>query len=122
MSPSCTGVEYSSSNGRCEVWNLEITESSKVSNYVCLRHTSQFETMDGAINRACRGSGPDDNSDEYYEKETFVATVQDCKVLCLNAPICKGIEYHAWNGRCEVWTHAIGATAPYEGAKCYRNI
>jgi hypothetical protein len=101
---------------------MEITQSSQVSNYVCLRHTSQFEKMDGAVNRACRGANPDDNSDTYYEKESFVVSVHDCKTLCLNAPICKGIEFHAWNGRCEVWTHDIAATAPYQGAKCYRNI
>jgi hypothetical protein len=122
MARSCTGIEYSSSNGRCEVWNTEITEGSKVSNYVCLRHTSQFEKMDGAVDRACRGSSPSDDSDSYYEKESFVVSVQDCKALCLNAPICKGIEFHAWNGRCEVWTHTIEATTPYQGANCFRNI
>merc|ERR1719436_92546 len=67
MSPTCTGVEYSSKTGRCEVWTKQITESSKVSDYVCLRHTSQFEKLDGGYDRACRGSDPDDNDPSYYK-------------------------------------------------------
>lgn len=127
--PVCKGIEYNSEydNGRCEVWTREggITASSAMSGSTCLSYgkaAERFLPVDGGVNRVCRGAGPDDNAPENYMLHTDTPSLGACKSLCIDAPVCKGIEYSADHngGRCEVWTRTGGilATRPVENSTC----
>eukprot|EP00933_Yihiella_yeosuensis_P078920 TRINITY_DN908_c0_g1_i2.p1 TRINITY_DN908_c0_g1~~TRINITY_DN908_c0_g1_i2.p1 ORF type:complete len:632 (-),score=105.07 TRINITY_DN908_c0_g1_i2:285-2180(-) len=128
----CTGIEHSSS-GRCEVWTRSggIEASVGVSGYTCLRFQGAtsttmpgpvgvFDPVDGGNGRACRGESSSDNSADYYNLYRMVASLEDCKRKCSDSSSCTGIEFR--NGRCEVWTKAIEATAAVSGYTCLRYV
>jgi len=81
---------------------------------------SQFHGVDGGVDRACRGDHAEDGEDTYYTVVEEVASLEECKSTCLGLPTCTGIEYSKSWGRCEVWSHSIGATAPARGFQCWR--
>mmetsp|Transcript_83893 Transcript_83893/g.271506 ORF Transcript_83893/g.271506 Transcript_83893/m.271506 type:complete len:871 (-) Transcript_83893:335-2947(-) len=127
-SSGCKGVEYNEQldGGRCEVWTRTagISSTAPASGFMCLTYGTQeqFEPVDGGSNRVCRGASPQDNSESYYAVYNMTATLDDCKRICAEAPVCKGIEYIAGHqgGRCEVWTRAAGiqAMVPANGFAC----
>lgn len=67
--------------------------------------------------QACRGDNATDDSPEYYVL-THADDVLQCKEKCLEAPVCDGLEFG--NGRCEIWTRVIGASADVAGFECFR--
>lgn len=67
--------------------------------------------------QACRGDNATDDSPEYYVL-THADDVLQCKEKCLKAPICDGVEFG--NGRCEIWTRVIEASADVAGFECFR--
>mmetsp|Transcript_64541 Transcript_64541/g.194735 ORF Transcript_64541/g.194735 Transcript_64541/m.194735 type:complete len:290 (+) Transcript_64541:54-923(+) len=83
-----------------------------------------FQPVDGGMNRVCRGANFTDDPESDYMLHLGVATLGDCMRLCIEAPVCKGVEYNPnhHGGRCEVWTRAggINATAPVPGFTCLR--
>lgn len=119
---NCTGIEYHE-NGRCELWTRQagIGASSESHGYICARALpiSRFSLVDGGWGRVCRGSHENDNQGSYFEASSQ-ASLAGCKALCLATEGCNGIEYHEGAGRCEVWTHPVGASKPADGYKCLR--
>jgi len=77
-----------------------------------------FEAIDGGIQRACRGASRGDNSPSYYSLHKKTASLADCKVHCMNAAVCKGIEYNSKKRRCEVWSREVGATISAKRFHC----
>lgn len=80
-----------------------------------------FDTVDGGVGRACRGSSELDNSTEYYAVEK-AASLDGCKLLCANADGCVGISFHNPTGRCEVWSRpqGISSSTPADDSECHR--
>eukprot|EP00933_Yihiella_yeosuensis_P016603 TRINITY_DN1410_c0_g1_i2.p1 TRINITY_DN1410_c0_g1~~TRINITY_DN1410_c0_g1_i2.p1 ORF type:complete len:647 (-),score=96.99 TRINITY_DN1410_c0_g1_i2:298-2238(-) len=130
----CQGIEYSKA-GRCEVWTRPggIRATIPKSGYTCLRNgpapsnplpnpSMPFLAINGGENRACRGSDSLDNNRGYYKLFNNVQSLDNCKQMCLLEPLCKGIEFRASNGRCEVWTRdaGIGSSAEKTGYTCLR--
>jgi len=70
--------------------------------------------------RACRGRDALDNSNSYFTV-MFTDSLGACKRSCVAAAVCKGIEYAAATGRCEVWTRSegIGAVRELPGHECW---
>jgi hypothetical protein len=62
--------------------------------------------------------GDDDNSGSYYMTFEQVASLDDCKGLCLNVTVCTGIEFAS--GYCEVWTRNIEDSMEVTGHTCLR--
>ena len=119
----CKGIEFSGS--RCEVWTRDggIQASIALDGFSCYKYEGmtvqgQFVPVDGGIDRACRGGSTSDNSPNNYEAQS-VATVDECKALCMSTEGCKGIEYS--KGRCEIWTRAGGieASIALDDFSCY---
>eukprot|EP00933_Yihiella_yeosuensis_P033529 TRINITY_DN27212_c0_g1_i2.p1 TRINITY_DN27212_c0_g1~~TRINITY_DN27212_c0_g1_i2.p1 ORF type:complete len:1006 (+),score=138.70 TRINITY_DN27212_c0_g1_i2:112-3129(+) len=87
-----------------------------------------FVPVNGGVDRACRGSNADDNSDAYYVLHEHVETLEDCQKFCRNhtpgnsSNLCVGIEFSAFHMRCEVWTRAegIGTSISASGFMCQR--
>lgn len=129
---SCTGVEYHV-GGRCEIWIRDYgpESSAQAAGYACWRFEDEsspperngdFLLVDGAVDRACRGSSPNDNSASYFSAY-FGLESDACQTMCRRDPSCTGVETHS-SGRCEIWTRTDGiqATAPVSGYKCWRFI
>jgi len=81
---------------------------------------NKFHTADGGIDRACRGDDIHDNSDMNYDAHINVATLENCKAICVYTPKCVGIEFNEAKARCEVWTKGIQITVGVAGFSCYR--
>jgi len=131
-SSGCRGVEYAAESGRCEIWLREggIEASNKAFGFECWRYIDPngssgppvtttllphqlmyFQGFDGvATDRVCRGANPNDNSWLYYELY-WTSTLEGCKSQCIEVAGCKGVEYAASIGRCEVWTKPEGIQA-----------
>jgi len=77
-----------------------------------------FRLVEGGEGRACRGSGPSDNSPSYYAL-TSASSGAECQSICSSTPECRGIEFNVGSGRCEVWTHPIQSSAMVAGYDCY---
>jgi len=79
-----------------------------------------FKPADGGVDRGCRGASRSDDSPAYYDVFQQVPTIDGCKAMCIATSACRGIEYGASTGRCEVWTRpqGIGATASASGFEC----
>ncbi|CAE7387684.1 CEMIP [Symbiodinium natans] len=69
----------------------------------------RFLPVDGGVNRACRGQSPGDNSGDHYVVVNGIETLQACKMECIRAEACVGIEHKG--SRCEVWTRPGGVQA-----------
>eukprot|EP00418_Pyrodinium_bahamense_P009328 CAMPEP_0179116396 /NCGR_PEP_ID=MMETSP0796-20121207/54591_1 /TAXON_ID=73915 /ORGANISM="Pyrodinium bahamense, Strain pbaha01" /LENGTH=870 /DNA_ID=CAMNT_0020814671 /DNA_START=1 /DNA_END=2614 /DNA_ORIENTATION=- len=126
---NCKGIEYNRAldGGRCEVWTRTggIRATLPRNGSTCLRYgtlTEQFHLMDGGSDRACRGSDPADNSTGHSVVHVDVGSLAECKTLCVEAAVCKGIEYNPLHdsGRCEIWTRigGIRATVQANGSTC----
>ncbi|CAE7357768.1 unnamed protein product, partial [Symbiodinium sp. CCMP2592] len=127
---SCKGIEYSP--GRCEVWTRTegIQASIPLNGFSCYSYgepettlpprVGQWEAVDGATNRACRGASAGDNSADHYSIVRGLFTLGDCQAECTRQPLCQGVEFSP--NRCEIWTRAEGieASAPVSGYSCYR--
>jgi len=129
--PLCRGIEYSEDHddGRCEVWTAKggILATKPKKGATCLSYGAikgQFDALDGGVDRVCRGAGPRDDSASYFVLYPRTPSLEDCKKRCVEAPVCKGIEYNAEHngGRCEVWTRlgGIRATNAGSGSVCFR--
>jgi len=126
----CKGIEYSP--GRCEVWTRTegIQASIPLDGFSCYSYgepettlpprAGQWEAVDGATNRACRGASGGDNSADHYSIVRGLFTLSDCQAECTRQPACQGVEFSP--NRCEIWTRAEGiqASAPVSGYSCYR--
>jgi len=129
--PECVGIEYSS--GRCEIWTRTqgIQASIPLRGFMCYRKAEYLTTtatatpdttfagVDGGFDRACRGQNQGDNKAEYFTVAS-VASLNDCKQLCIQTSGCTGIEFSG--SRCEVWTReeGIGATVELSGFICLK--
>lgn len=129
---TCVGIEHSPTAMRCEVWTENIGASAIVAGFSCFRYQSggpesqaaspdSFVPVDGGSGRACRRASSTDNSASYYTVHHGVVSLDNCKDLCGAATTCVGIEYND-DGRCEVWTENIGASASAAGFFCYARI
>eukprot|EP00440_Ansanella_granifera_P040180 gb/GFBE01043581.1/.p1 GENE.gb/GFBE01043581.1/~~gb/GFBE01043581.1/.p1 ORF type:complete len:502 (+),score=103.83 gb/GFBE01043581.1/:1-1506(+) len=78
-----------------------------------------FFTIDGSVDRVCRGASAQDNLASHYTVAS-AASLEACQALCMSETSCKGVEFHAASGRCEVWVRpqGIGATAGVPGFTC----
>lgn len=135
--PECKGFEFNSGRGRCEVWIQSIQASVAVAGFDCYLHngnnsetlrpttstdmpnTGSFQLVEGG-GRACRGAGPQDNSDSNYDLTT-ASSLSNCQSRCLATPGCQGIEFNAASKRCEVWTRSIQSSVAVGGFDCYLN-
>lgn len=123
--PRCQGIEFSP--GRCEVWTRTagIQSTKPLNGFACFRYTNasslstDFELVDGGMDRACRGASVDDNSPTYY-KVLSESLLEGCQAKCRAQPGCQGIEFS--KGRCEIWMRAEGiqSTKPLQGYECMR--
>eukprot|EP00933_Yihiella_yeosuensis_P071532 TRINITY_DN79733_c0_g1_i1.p1 TRINITY_DN79733_c0_g1~~TRINITY_DN79733_c0_g1_i1.p1 ORF type:complete len:945 (-),score=167.42 TRINITY_DN79733_c0_g1_i1:350-3184(-) len=93
----------------------------RFTNYSEVHDTADFEPVNGGQNQACRGINADDNSRSYYSVMTGVASLHDCKGICLGTVKCSGVEYDG-RGRCEIWIRAGGikASKAVQGYTCLR--
>merc|ERR1719183_706253 len=82
-----------------------------------------FQAVDGGADRACRGLSSTDSFAWYYDL-TSADSLEGCKELCVNAAVCKGIEYNSDVGVCELWTReqGIGTSTAAEGYECHRLV
>lgn len=83
---------------------------------------SLFEPVDGGAERACRGATSYDNQPTYF-LVTSAVDLASCQLQCLQTG-CQGVEFHASNGRCELWTRPEGiqASAQFTPSVCYRRV
>ena len=130
---TCVGVEYS--GRRCELWTRAdgVQSSKSLPGFTCLSYaeptepiplrSGEFEPVDGAWDRVCRGSSPSDNSARYFTVLIALPTLQDCQRKCREASNCTGVEYHRL-GRCEIWTRSAGieASAQVNDYSCWRFV
>ena len=81
---------------------------------------TEFEGVDGGIDRACRGAFSGDNRPSYYVLQYGVMGLEGCKSICITDALCQGIEFSA--SRCELWTRpgGIQASIPLRGFTCLR--
>ena len=117
-SPWCAGISFES--GNCSVHTGEFSsEASQGSR--CLSY-EPFVTVDGGVDRACRGSHEDDLSSYYYKGYalTEVPTLERCKLRCAATEQCQGLDFSAEG--CKVWTRTQGiqATKASPGSHCLR--
>mmetsp|Transcript_16517 Transcript_16517/g.28549 ORF Transcript_16517/g.28549 Transcript_16517/m.28549 type:complete len:483 (-) Transcript_16517:10-1458(-) len=77
-------------------------------------HGPYFEPVDGGENRVCRGLTPEDNSNSYFTVRVANST-DSCKQLCADSSGCRGIEFAAASGRCEIWLREGGIEASNRG-------
>lgn len=82
---------------------------------------SLFEAVDGGLQRACRGATTTDNSPTNFVVAS-AADLASCQLQCLQLVGCQGVEFHDVNGRCELWTRTIEASAFFGNAVCYRRV
>mmetsp|Transcript_19923 Transcript_19923/g.37478 ORF Transcript_19923/g.37478 Transcript_19923/m.37478 type:complete len:217 (+) Transcript_19923:57-707(+) len=69
----------------------------------CLAEGRTWEAWAGLGNRVCRGHSVAEVDPEDYNV-TSAATLEECQAKCLENPCeCKGIEYNANSGYCELW-------------------
>jgi len=94
--------------------------STTVSTTSSLQSDGTFEFVDGGIDKACRGSSSDDNSNSYYTLMRLDA--DECKHRCVETVGCQGIEFNG--NRCEIWTrpNGIGASKHVSGFTCLRYV
>eukprot|EP00931_Biecheleriopsis_adriatica_P101107 TRINITY_DN76319_c0_g1_i1.p1 TRINITY_DN76319_c0_g1~~TRINITY_DN76319_c0_g1_i1.p1 ORF type:complete len:1365 (+),score=211.34 TRINITY_DN76319_c0_g1_i1:65-4096(+) len=81
----------------------------------------EWESIDGGVDRACRGATSTDNAGGYYSLITGMASLDECKAACVSTAGCQGVEYDG-KGRCEVWLRpgGIQATSAVKGFTCLR--
>eukprot|EP00933_Yihiella_yeosuensis_P008163 TRINITY_DN1134_c0_g1_i2.p1 TRINITY_DN1134_c0_g1~~TRINITY_DN1134_c0_g1_i2.p1 ORF type:complete len:622 (+),score=119.92 TRINITY_DN1134_c0_g1_i2:81-1946(+) len=80
-----------------------------------------FFSVDGGINRACRGADTSDNQAAHY-RAVSANSLDECKAACVQDVGCQGIEFNLGLSRCEVWIrpNGIGATVSAAGFACLR--
>ena len=117
-SPWCAGISFES--GNCSVHTGEFSSEASQGSQ-CLSY-EPFVTVDGGVDRACRGSHEDDLSSYYYKGYalTEVPTLEGCKLRCAATEQCQGLDFSAEG--CKVWnrTEGIQATKASPGSHCLR--
>jgi len=108
-------MQFSSSGSSCSLWQC-------MNSVPCSFFTTEteFRAVDGGVDRACRGASEADSLTSYYTVHVNVASLDSCKSLCSFTAACTGVEYSKTEGRCEVWTRAVGTSAPLKGYTCLR--
>ena len=100
----CTGINFN--NGVCHVFTGEFSSrsspGSKCSSF------QPFISVDGGVDRDCRGAHENDISEEYFVSAE-ASTLEDCKLQCLFHQMCKGIAYSSPS--CKLWTRTRGVQA-----------
>jgi hypothetical protein len=116
---TCSGIEYREGDGRCQVWMLEITNTTPVEGVTCLRYSQPgFRLQDGGVGRACRGVNVTDASTLLNTLNPLVISLHDCQVHCSRTTFCYGISYDASSGRCEVWTNQVRSSVESNNSTC----
>ena len=121
-SSGCKAVEFS--GNRCELWLREVEATLSLRNFQCHRLVEpsnsfwDFEPVDGAVDRVCRGASRGDNKASYFEVSR-ASSLGDCQAKCLAAPLCTGVEFHV-KGRCELWNRTVDAFSVLSGYQCHR--
>ena len=97
----CTGINFN--NGICLVFTGEFSSisspGSRCSSF------QPFISVDGGVDRDCRGSHENDISTEYFIVAE-ASTLEDCKMKCLFTSSCKGIAFSSYG--CKLWTRSDG--------------
>ena len=97
----CTGINFN--NGVCHVFTGEFSSrsspGSKCSSF------QPFISVDGGVDRDCRGAHENDISEEYFVSAE-ASTLEDCKLQCLSNSTCQGIAFSS--GDCKIWTRSDG--------------
>ncbi|CAE7417845.1 unnamed protein product, partial [Symbiodinium sp. CCMP2456] len=91
ISDDCVGVEHHQ-GGRCELWTraLGIQASKPLQGYSCWRFVPEgaagptrregdFEAVDGAVGRVCRGASPGDNAASYFDVVSGLPSLLSCQ-------------------------------------------
>eukprot|EP00931_Biecheleriopsis_adriatica_P096425 TRINITY_DN7007_c0_g1_i2.p1 TRINITY_DN7007_c0_g1~~TRINITY_DN7007_c0_g1_i2.p1 ORF type:complete len:2100 (-),score=266.06 TRINITY_DN7007_c0_g1_i2:89-6388(-) len=118
----CKGISFGT-NG-CQVWTHQdgIRSTSPESGSTCMRY-EPFMTVDGGKDRSCRGANENDASVSHYFTLPLsdVATLEACRLHCVGASGCVGVEFSVKSG-CHIWTRRAGITATQhrEGSICLR--
>jgi hypothetical protein len=79
----------------------------------------------GRGHRGCRFTTEDDNSAAYYTLTRVNAFDRAaCEVLCeaLDGDICRGYEYRASTGACELWKVSPAFSALADGRECFARV
>eukprot|EP00931_Biecheleriopsis_adriatica_P054763 TRINITY_DN32266_c0_g1_i1.p1 TRINITY_DN32266_c0_g1~~TRINITY_DN32266_c0_g1_i1.p1 ORF type:complete len:1098 (+),score=130.59 TRINITY_DN32266_c0_g1_i1:50-3343(+) len=123
----CQGIIVAQNEdpGRC--WlrrNISPSHCAKNTVFDLWLHTGLehdgFEAVAGGAS-ACRGANHLDNRRAYYSV-LQASSLAICKGLCRSLSSCKGIEFAAATGRCEVWyrTEGIQSSTSLAGYACFR--
>ena len=97
----CTGINFN--NGICHVFTGDF--SSRSSPGSRCSSFQPFVSVDGGVDRDCRGAHEDDISEEYFVRAQ-VPTLEDCKLHCLFHSTCIGLAFSS--GDCKLWTRSDG--------------
>ena len=123
---NCKGIEYDS--GQCKVWHHSDGIGTTVPKMgaVCMRlgpatlTTDAFVQFHGGQDRSCRGSDASDTDPSYYVLfgPARARTLEECKILCVSNPDCRGVDFS--DSGCQVWTKAGGilSTSSEKGSIC----
>ena len=100
----CTGINFN--NEICQVFTGEFSSisspGSRCSSF------QPFISVDGGVDRDCRGSHEDDVHTSHYVIADAI-TLEDCKMQCIFHSMCKGIAFSS--GNCKLWTRTRGIQA-----------
>ena len=100
----CTGINFN--NGICHVFTGDF--SSRSSPGSRCSSFQPFVSVDGGVDRDCRGAHEDDTREAHY-LQSEASTLEDCKIQCLFHPMCKGIAFSGPG--CKLWTRTRGIQA-----------
>ena len=85
-----------------------------------LATTDAFVEFQGGQDRSCRGSDVSDIDPDYYVLfgPARASTLEECKVLCVSTPDCRGVDFS--ESGCQVWTRDGGilSSSSEKGSVC----
>eukprot|EP00438_Fugacium_kawagutii_P011864 Skav208119 [mRNA] locus=scaffold1223:25658:27340:- [translate_table: standard] len=119
---NCKGIEYES--GQCKVWNRSGGIGSTVPKLgaLCMRlgqiapAIDAFVGFHGGQDRSCRGSNDTDPGEFILFGPARARTLEECKILCVSTPDCRGIDFS--DAGCQVWTGTILSSTQEKGSVC----
>eukprot|EP00438_Fugacium_kawagutii_P011865 Skav208120 [mRNA] locus=scaffold1223:27752:32990:- [translate_table: standard] len=97
----CTGINFH--NGICHVFTGEFSSRSAFGSRCS--SFQPFVSVDGGVDRDCRGAHENDISEDYFVT-TEAPTLEACKLQCILNSTCQGIAFSS--GDCKVWTRSDG--------------
>eukprot|EP00438_Fugacium_kawagutii_P011866 Skav208121 [mRNA] locus=scaffold1223:35870:37969:- [translate_table: standard] len=97
----CTGINFH--NGICHVFTGEFSSRSAFGSRCS--SFQPFVSVDGGVDRDCRGAHENDISEDYFVT-TEAPTLEACKLQCLFHSMCKGIAFSSPS--CKLWTRTKG--------------